>query len=90
MTGDPPDANVTVGVDILLLAVNVNVTLSPALAFDVFVLSDAIETLLKVGAVVSVVTLPLPLVTAVPELPVASLKTMLYVTAPSVSLAFAV
>ena len=90
MTGEPPDANVTVGVDILLLAVNLNVTLSPALAFDVFVLSDAIETLLKVGAVVSVVTLPLPLVTAVPALPDVSLKAMLYVTAPSVSLAFAV
>ena len=50
MTGEPPDANVTVGVDILLLAVNLNVTSSPGLAFDVFVLSDAIETLLKVGA----------------------------------------
>ena len=90
MTGDPPDANVTIGVDILLLAVNVNVTLSPALAFDVFVLSEARLTPLKVGAVVSVVTLPLPLVTAVPALPDVSPKAMLYVTAPSVSLAFAV
>ena len=90
MTGEPPDANVTVGVEILLLAVNVNVTLSPALARVAVVLSDAIETPLKAGAVVSVAALPLPLVAAVPALPVVSVKAMLYVTAPSVSLAFAV
>ena len=90
MTGEPPDANVTVGVEILSLAVNVNVTSSPALARVAVELSDVILTLLRVGAVVSVVTLPLPLVTAVPALPVVSLKAMLYVTAPSVSLAFAV
>ena len=69
----------------LSLAVNVNVTSSLALASVLVELSDVILTLLRVGAVVSVVTLPLPLVTAVPALPVVSLKTMLYVTAPSVS-----
>ena len=80
----------TVGVEMLSLAVNVNVTSSLALASVLVELSDVILTLLRVGAVVSVVTLPLPLVTAVPALPAVSLKAMLYVTAPSVSLAFAV
>ena len=75
---------------ILSLAVNVNVTSSLALASVLVELSDVILTLLRVGAVVSVVTLPLPLVTAVPALPAVSPKAMLYVTAPSVSLAFAV
>ena len=63
--------------DILSLAVNVNVTSSLALASVLVELSDVILTLLRVGAVVSVVTLPLPLVTAVPALPVVSLKAML-------------
>ena len=80
----------TTGVPIASEAVKVSVISSLALASVEVLLSDAIETPLKVGAVVSVVTLPLPLVTAVPALPVVSPKAMLYVTAPSVSLAFAV
>ena len=80
----------TTGVPIASEAVNVRVTSSLALASVEVLLSDVILTLLRVGAVVSVVTLPLPLVTAVPALPDVSLKAMLYVTAPSVSLAFAV
>jgi hypothetical protein len=43
-----------------------------------------------VGAVVSNVTLPDPLVTAVPAFPAISLKAILKVTAPAVSLALAV
>ena len=74
---EPPDANVTVGVEILSLAVNVKVTSSPALANVEVLLSEAILTLLRVGAVVSVVTLPLPLVTAEPALPAVSLKAIL-------------
>ena len=80
----------TTGVPIASEAVKVSVISSLALASVLVELSDVILTLLRVGAVVSVVTLPLPLVTAVPALPVVSLKAMLYVTAPSVSLAFAV
>ena len=74
---EPPDANVTVGVEMLSLAVNVKVTSSPALASVEVLLSEAILTLLRVGAVVSVVTLPLPLVTAEPALPAVSLKAIL-------------
>ena len=74
---EPPDANVTVGVEMLSLAVNVKVTSSPALANVEVLLSEAILTLLRVGAVVSVVTLPLPLVTAEPALPAVSLKAIL-------------
>ncbi len=51
---------------------------------------DAIPTLLKVGVVLSNVTLPVPLVTAVPAFPAESLNAILYVTDPSVSEAFAV
>ena len=46
--------------------------------------------LVIVGAVLSNVTLPLPLVTAVPAFPAESLNAILYVTDPSVSEAFAV
>ena len=74
---EPPDANVTVGVEILSLAVNVKVTSSPALANVLLSLLELIDTPLKVGAVVSVVTLPLPLVTAEPALPAVSLKAIL-------------
>ena len=43
-----------------------------------------------VGAVKSTTTLPEPLVTAVPAFPAVSLKAMLKVTAPAVSLALTV
>ena len=59
-------------------AVKVSVISSLALASVEVLLSDAIETLLKVGAVVSVVTLPLPLVTAVLHCQLVSPKAMLY------------
>ena len=70
---------------------NVNVTSSPGLAFDVFVLSDAIETLLKVGAELSIATLVSSEVdvTAVPALPTVSLNETLKVTGPSVLFAWA-
>ena len=58
-------------------AVKVRVISSPSLASVEVLLSEAILTLLRVGAVVSVVTLPLPLVTAEPALPAVSLKAIL-------------
>ena len=67
----------TVGVEILSLAVKVRVISSPAFASVEVLLSEAILTLPRVGAVVSVVTLPLPLVTAEPALPAVSLKAIL-------------
>jgi len=60
------------------------------LARVVVELLDAIPTLLNVGTVLSNVTLPVPLVTAVPAFPAESLNAILYVTDPSVSEAFAV
>ena len=53
-------------------------------------LSAVVETLDTVGAVLSNVTLPVPLVIAVPAFPAESLNAILYVTDPSVSKAFAV
>ena len=49
-------------------------------------LSAVVVTEDTVGAVLSNVTLPLPLVTAVPAFPVESLNAILYVTEPVVSL----
>ena len=77
-----PDWNVTTGVAIVSLAVNVSVTTSATLARVVVELLDAIPTLLKVGAVLSNVTLPVPLVIAVPAFPAESLNAILYVTDP--------
>ena len=85
-----PDWNVTTGVAIVSLAVNVSVTTFDAFARVVVELLDAILTLLKVGAVLSNVTLPDPPVTAVPAFPAESLNAILYVTDPSVSEACAV
>ena len=48
---------VTVGEKIGSEALKVKVTRSPGLAFSLFVLSDAIETSLKVGAELSIATL---------------------------------
>ena len=53
------------------------VTTSSALAKVVVELLEAMLTELSVGAVVSNVTLPEPLVTAVPAFPAVSLKAML-------------
>ena len=58
-------------------AVKVRVISSPALANVLLSLLELIDTPLKVGADVSVVTLPLPLVTAEPALPAVSLKAIL-------------
>jgi hypothetical protein len=49
-------------------------------------LSAVVETEVTVGAVLSNVTLPLPLVTADPAFPAESLNAILYVTEPAVSL----
>jgi hypothetical protein len=49
-------------------------------------LSAVVETEVTVGAVLSNVTLPLPLVTADPAFPAESLNAILYVTEPVVSL----
>ena len=76
-TAAPPEEAVTVGDWIVSLAVKLNLTTSAGVAFDVFALLEAIETLLRVGPEVLVVTLPVPLVTAVPALPAASLKAIL-------------
>jgi hypothetical protein len=86
----PSERKVTTGVAIVSLAVNVSVTTFDAFARVVVELLDAIPTLLNVGAVLSNVTLPVPLVTAVPAFPAESLNAILYVTDPSVSEAFAV
>ena len=74
---EPPDWKVTVGVLIASDAVKVRVISSPAFASVEVLLSEAILTLPRVGTVVSVVTLPLPLVTAEPALPAVSLKAIL-------------
>ena len=81
-----PDVKVTVGEEIGSEAVKVKVTRSPGLAFSLFVLSEAIETLLKVGAELSIATLvPSEVaVTAVPALPIVSLNETLKVTGPFV------
>ena len=62
-----PDLNVTTGVCKASLPVKVNVTTSSTLANVLVELLDAIDTLLNVGGVLSKVTLPEPLVTAVPS-----------------------
>ncbi len=85
-----PDWNVTTGVAIVSLAVNVSVTTFDAFARVVVELLDAIPTLLNVGTVLSNVTLPLPLVTDVQAFPAESLDAILHVTDPTVSEAFAV
>ena len=73
----PPELKVTTGVAIASEAVSVRVTTSSALAKVVVELLEAMLTELSVGAVVSNVTLPEPLVTAVPAFPAVSLKAML-------------
>ena len=65
----PPDKNVTVGDDMASLEVNVSVIISFALARVDVVLLDAILTPLRVGNVLSNITLPEPLVTAEPATP---------------------
>ena len=53
MIASPPDVKVTVGILIDSLAVNVKEIVSPAFAFVVVELSEAMATLDRVGAVVS-------------------------------------
>ena len=77
VTAALPDSKVTTGVLIVSLAVKVSVTTSATFASVVVELLDAIATLLKVGTVLSNVTLPDPLVTAVPAFPTLSLKAIL-------------
>ena len=86
----PPHVKVTTGVTIVSFAVNVSVMSSFAFARVVVALFDAMLTPDNVGIVSSNVTLPVPLVTAVPAFPAESLNAMLYATLPSVSLALAV
>jgi hypothetical protein len=90
----PPDLKVTVGVDIASLAVRVRVTTSPSFATEVMALFVAMLTELRVGAVVSKLAVTLVesdvAVTAVPEFPTVSVKAILKVTAPEVSLALTV
>mgnify|MGYP005726798291 CR=1 FL=1 len=76
-TAAPPEEAVTVGDWIVSLAVKLNVTRSDGVAIDRFPLLDEIDTELNAGAEVSVVTLPLPLVTGVPAFPAVSLKAIL-------------
>ena len=70
----PSDRNVTVGVWIVSLAVNDKVISLPNFALVVLLiaLSDSIATLDNVGTVLSKVTEPEPLITAVPALPAIS------------------
>ena len=90
----PPDLNVTTGVPIVSLAVSVRVITSPSFATVVMALFETMLTLLSVGVVVSMPAVTLVefdvAVTAVPAFPALSLKAMLKVTAPDVSLALAV
>ena len=68
----PPSFMVQVGVPMPSEAVKLRVTSSPSLALPVPAV--AILTELSVGCVLSIVTDPDPDVTAVPALPLASLK----------------
>ena len=63
----------------------VKVITSSAFANVVVALLDAMATPLNVGAVLSNVTEPFPVVTAVPSLPARSENAILKVTRPSVS-----
>ena len=76
-TAAPPEEAVTVGDWIVSLAVKLNVTTSVGVAFERLALLDEINTVVKVGTEVSVVTLPLPLETGVPAFVAMSLKAML-------------
>ena len=73
----PPLVKATVGVVTFSFVAIVNVTTSPVVASVAVELSLAILDVLIVGAVLSKVTLPLPLVTATPALPAESLKAIL-------------
>ena len=53
VTATPPDLKVTTGVSMVSEAVKVRVTLSPALAIVLLVLSEAIPTPLSDGAISS-------------------------------------
>ena len=70
----PPDVLYTASLNVTAMLALLEATVVPVIA----------------GAVLSNVTLPLPLVTAVPAFPAESLNAILYVTDPSVSEACAV
>jgi hypothetical protein len=88
--GAPPEENITTGWTIVSLAAMVSVTTLPTLAKLDVELLEAMPTVDSVGTVRSIVTLPLPLVTGVPELSARSLKLIVYATAPPVSPAITV
>ena len=86
-----PDLNVTVGWEIVSFGLMRTVIISVLVAQLVEIaLLEEMLTLFGVGEVLSNATLPLPLVTGIPVLPAMSLKLMVKVTLPSVSLPCAV
>ena len=86
----PPDLNTTTGWETATSVVNSTVTTLPDLAWVTKELFEATVTPVRAGSVSSNVTLPVPVVTATPGFPARSPTTILYVTAPSVSLPTAV
>jgi hypothetical protein len=86
-----PTVTVTVGAPIVSLAVNESVTVSPTIAISfvpiLVALSESMDTLLSVGAVLSNVTEEesVVAVTWVPVFPAVSLKSIVKATTPSVS-----
>ena len=87
----PPTETATVGAAMVSLTVNERVTVSPTLAISFVALlealSESMDTLDSVGAVESKVTEEESVVevTRVPALPIVSTKSIVKVTAPSVS-----
>ena len=86
----PPDLNTATGSETATSVVNATVTTLPDLAWVTRELFEAVVTLVPEGSVSSNVTPPVPLLTGSPGFPARSPTTILYVTAPSVSLATAV
>ena len=78
----PATKSVVASLDVNVRESVLSLEVSPSVTSD--------DVIAIVGAVVSNVTLPDPLVTAVPAFPAISLKAILKVTAPAVSLALAV
>ena len=71
---------------VILFAVQVTASLNVNAIFvfkETPVALSAGELLLSVGAVLSNITLPLPLVAWLPEFPLRSAKSIVYVTGPS-------
>lgn len=74
--GAPLELKLTVGVEMVSLAVKERVTTLPTFAKVLVELFEDKATEESVGAVLSKVTEPVPLVTGVPLLPVVSAKVM--------------